>query len=262
MNTYVASAVRAIVLVAGVAVVTAADNPFLGTWKVNPAKSKFTGTTTTFEQTPSGEIRFSGEGQSYTFKTDGQEYEGPFGRKVTWTQADDRHWTTTTKQDGKVLVTGVASLSSDGKTMTTVYKGTKPNGEPIEQTVVMERVGGGSGLIGKWRSMDVKIGSPNTLAFEPNGDDGMTLRVVDFNITSSAKFDGNDYPATGPTVPANFTLAIKRKGARSFEMTQKQNGKPLFETTYTVSADGKTLTAESRPVGVKESITVVYDRQQ
>ena len=42
-----------------------------------------------------------------------------------------------------------------------------------------------------------------------------TLRVVDFNITSSAKLDGNDYPATGPTVPAKFTLAIKRKGPRS-----------------------------------------------
>jgi len=45
-------------------------------------------------------------------------------------------------------------------------------------------------------------------------------------------------------------------------MIQKQNGKPLFQSTYTVSADGKTLTAESRPVGAEESITVVYDRQQ
>jgi hypothetical protein len=239
----------------------AADNPFLGTWKLNPAKSKFTGTTTTFEQTPDGEIRMSQGALSYTFKTDGKEYDTPIGRKATWTQSDDRTWTTTTKQDGKVIVMTTRSLSPDGKTMTVVSKGTKPNGQAFEDTTVLQRVSGQSGLIGKWRSKEVKVGSPNTYSFEANGDDGMTLKIIDLNASCAAKFDGKDYPATGPTIPPNLTLALERKGSRSFELTQKQNGKPLFREAFTVSADGKTMTSKGAPVGVNEQTTAVYDRQ-
>jgi hypothetical protein len=239
----------------------AADNPFLGTWKLNAAKSKFTGTTTTFEQTPSGDIRATDGLLSYTFKTDGREYDAPLGRKITWTQADDKTWTSITKQDGNTIVTSTRTISPDGKTMNVVSKGTKPNGEAFEDTTVFERVSGGSGLIGKWRTKSVKIGSPNTFSFEPNGEDGMILKIVEMNATCAAKFDGKDYAATGPTVPANFTLAVQRKGPRSFELTQKQNGKPLFQSTFTVSADGKTMTSKGSPVGVKEETTAVYDRQ-
>jgi hypothetical protein len=41
----------------------------------------------------------------------------------------------------------------------------------------------------------------------------------------------------------------------------KNNGKLLFKSTYTVSADGKTLTDHSTSVGANEKTTVVYERQ-
>jgi hypothetical protein len=259
MNNRLATSILAFVLVGGIGI--AADNPFIGTWKLNTDKSKFTGTTNTFEPTPAGDIRLTSGGLEYTFKADGREYDGPVGGKVSWTQVDDRTWASTTKVDGRVLVTSTRTLSPDGKTMTMISKGTKPNGQDFEDTTIFERVSGESGLIGKWRTKTVKIGSPNTLAFEANGDNGMTLKIVDVNATCAAKFDGKDYPATGPTVPPNFTLAIERKGPRSFEMIQKQKGKPLFRSTFTVSDDGKTLTSEGGPVGVNEQTTAVYDRQ-
>jgi hypothetical protein len=68
---------------------TAADNPFAGTWKLNPAKSKFTGDTMKFEKTPSGEIRCLSAGLAYTFKLDGKEYPGPMGEAIAWKQIDD-----------------------------------------------------------------------------------------------------------------------------------------------------------------------------
>jgi len=259
MYTRVAIATLAIVLSTGGAF--AADNPFIGRWKLNPSMSQMTGRTVTYEQMPLGHIRYLGEGMSYTFKTDGHEYEAPLGRKVVWKQIDERNWTATTTQGGQLLVTADTSLSPDGKTMTVVYKGTKPNGEAFQDTVVYERISGASGLIGKWRSKDVKIGSPSTFAFEPNGEDGMTLRIIDLNAACAAKFDGKDYPATGPTVPPNFTLAIERKGQRSFAMTQKQNGKPIYRSAFTVSADGRTMTSEGAPVGVNEVTRAVYDKQ-
>ena len=65
----------------------------------------------------------------------------------------------------------------------------------------------------------------------------------------------------GPTVPAGLTFAIRKTGPRSFEMTQKQNGKALYRSTSTVSVDGKTLTETGSAVGVSEQYTAVYDRQ-
>lgn len=240
--------------------VAAADNPFLGVWELNPAKSRMRGTTTTFEQTPSGDIRSTDEQLSYTFKTDGREYDAPGGGKITWTQSDDKTWTSITKQDGNTIVTSTRTISPDGKTMTVVSKGTEPSGEAFEDTTVFERVSGGSGLIGQWRTGNVRIRAPRAFSIEPNGEDGIILNFLGMDATCAAKFDGKDYALTGRTF-ANAKLAIQRKGPRSFELIQKQNGKALYRFTFTVSADGKTMKSKEAPFGVKKETMAVYDRR-
>jgi len=93
-----------------------------------------------------------------------------------------------------------------------------------------------------------------TIAFEQAAGGGMKM-------TADVKFDGKDYPASGPTIPAAFTLALKRVDARSFEMTQKVGGKVVYRDTMTVSADGKTLTDVGVAEGTQEKTKAVYDRQ-
>ena len=239
----------------------AAENPFAGTWKLNPAKSKFTGDTMKFERTPSGGIHWSGGGLAYTFKMDGKEYPGPVGDLVAWKQVDDHTWETTYKLKGTLINTDTSKLSSDGKTITIISRGTKPNGESFENTTVYERTAGESSLFGTWKSKEVKVDSPGVLKFAPSGENGIILELVDIKATCDAKFDGKDYACTGPTVPPGLTLALKRMGPRSFEFTEKQRGKPLFTGKFTVSEDGRTLTDVGRPVAVNEPITAVYERQ-
>jgi hypothetical protein len=240
---------------------TAAENPFAGTWKLNPAKSKFTGDTMKFEKTPSGAIRWSGSGLTYTFNSDGKEYEGPFGEVVVWKQIDDHTWETTFQRKGILLSTDTSRLSPDGKTLTVVSKGTKPNGETFQDTVVYERIAGDRGLLGGWKDQKVKISSPGTILFKPSGEDGLVFTSVGYKATYEAKFDGKDYPVTGPTVPAGIMVALKRTGPRSFEVLTKQGGKPLFRETLTVSQDGRTLTDVGSAIAVNEPFTAVYDRQ-
>ena len=48
----------AVFAIAAVAAVAAADPPYVGKWKMNPAKSDFGQTTATYEQLPSGEMQF------------------------------------------------------------------------------------------------------------------------------------------------------------------------------------------------------------
>src|SRR5436309_12374255 len=134
-----------------VAAVTAADLPYAGKWKMNPAKSDLGETTVTYEQLPSGEMQATTPGESYKFKADGKDYPAVFGSTAAWKSLSPTSWQTTWKLNGKILTTDMLTLSPDGKTLTVNTKGTKPNGEKIDDTVVSERVAGGPGLAGKWK---------------------------------------------------------------------------------------------------------------
>jgi hypothetical protein len=184
-----------------------------------------------------------------------------FGRTAAWKKLDANTWETAVKQNGKLISTDSTKLSADGKTLTVNSKGPKPAGGAFDQTTVYERVSGGPGLAGKWKTKNFKSSSPTLLELAASGADGLTVKIADFQIACDAKFDGKDYPATGPTVPPGLTLAVRKTGPRSFEMTERQGGKTLFQLTFTVSADGKTLTETGGAPGVDEKVKVVYDRQ-
>jgi len=239
----------------------AAENPFAGTWKLNPAKSKLTGDTMKFAKAESGAIRWSGSGLSYTFKMDGKEYKGPFGETVVWKQIDETTWQSTTTEKGTLLSTDTSKLSADGKTLTVVSKGTKPSGETFEDTAVYERISGDKGLLGGWRDKQVKVGAPSTLEIASSGKDGLLFKSVDYKWSSDAQFDGNDYPVTGPTMPEHIAITLKHTGPHSFEMVMKQNGKALFRESYRASQDGRTLTVAGSAIAVNEPYTEVFEKQ-
>jgi hypothetical protein len=236
--------------------------PYAGKWKINLANSDFGETTITIAQTGSGQMQYTADGMSYTFRIDGKDYPSLFGRTDAWKQIDKSTWEISSKLNGKVLGTTTRKLSSDGATLTENSKGPKPAGGSFDVTTVFQRGSGGPGLPGKWKTKNVKSSSPDILEFAASGPDGLTLRSVDYQATCDARFDGKDYPLTGgPSVPAGLTFAIQKTGPRSIEMTQKQNGKALYKSTFTVSADGKTLTETGGAAGVSEKYTAVYDRQ-
>ncbi len=245
----------------GAGSLAAAENPFAGTWKLNQAKSHLTGDTMKFADAGSGAIRLSAGGVSYTFKTDGKAFTTPYGNTAAWKQLDGSTWETTYKKGERVLSVDTSKLSADGKTMNIESKGTKPNGEKFVATSVYSRIEGQSGLLGTWKSKEVKMNSPAILEMKPSGADGMAINFPDFQATCDAKFDGKDYPATGPTVADSLTVALTRTGPHSFTMLVKMKGKPLATDKLSVSADGKTLTDVSTPVAVHEPVTLVYEKQ-
>jgi hypothetical protein len=244
---------------AAIGVSLAADSPFIGQWKLNPGKSQFAGTTTTIEQLPSGEMQMTTAGQSYKFRIDGKDYPALFGTTASWKQVDPNTWETIYKQ-GTMTTTSVTKISTDGKTMTTTSTGKKPNGEEFQEAATSKRVSGGPGLAGTWKSTKVQATTENW-EISANGDDGLTMKIVDYNAVCSLKFDGKDYPCTGPTMPKDFTISAKKTGPRTLEFTEKMDGKVVFGDVFSVSSDGKTLVDEATPAGSKEKIKIVYDKQ-
>jgi hypothetical protein len=249
------------IFVAVAGTLAAAELPYAGKWKMNPAKSDFGESTITVAKTASGEMQYTADGQSYTFKFDGKDYPALLGQTAAWKQIDANTWETVDKLKGKVLSTDKTTLSPDGKTLTINMKETKPDGGTRDEAIVLQRVSGNAGLAGKWKTKTFKSSSPDVMELAAMGDDGLKLTIVDFNLTCEARFDGKDYPCTGPTMAQGWTMTAKKGGPRTVEIVDKLNGKPLYQVTMTVSEDGKTLTETGGAVGVNEKFKAVYERQ-
>ena len=136
-------------------VVLAADN-WLGTWKVDLAKSKYSpgpapkSLTLKFEATPGG-IKFTGDGVSsdgkpthtmFLSRFDGKDvpYEGnPDADMAAPMKIDDNSYSNTWKKGGKVTISGKLVVSANGKTLTITQGGTNAKGEAVNITAVFNK---------------------------------------------------------------------------------------------------------------------------
>jgi hypothetical protein len=146
-------AVLVVLLVAGTAFAQA-NNPLIGTWKLNVAKSKGTtlkGGTTTIEAAGAG-VKFivdfeNGDGTTshWTFSGnfDGKDNrvtgDSPYGDAAALTRINARTTRIVTKREGKVVVTQTIVVSADGKTRTVTSKGTDAKGQPIDSISLYEK---------------------------------------------------------------------------------------------------------------------------
>jgi hypothetical protein len=236
-----------------------ADLPYVGVWKTNLAKSDFGQTTMTYESLPGGEWQTTGFGMTNKFKMDGKDYPDGMGGTSTWKAVDANTWEILGKLNGKVTGTDTLKLSADGKTLTDSSKQMKPDGGTMDSTTVFQRVSGGPGLAGKWQTKKVS-GAAGVIEFASSGTDGLSFKDSDMGMTCDSKFDGKDYPCTGPMTPPGFTVVTINAPPRSLHITVKKDGKTLFEATYSVAADGKSMVETGGAVGSSEKVKITFDR--
>jgi hypothetical protein len=134
-----------------------ASNPHLGTWKLNPAKSKAaagsvaTSGTTRIEQTGTAvkltvDVAFADGSKfhwEYTTAYDGKDVaiagNSPYGDTVAATKVDANTLRYVNKKAGKVTATQTSTVASDGKTRTLVTKGTNAAGQAVDATALYEK---------------------------------------------------------------------------------------------------------------------------
>jgi hypothetical protein len=136
----------------------AQDNPALGTWKLNVAKSKFTGVPAPKELTrtlsadgDSVKYTFAGTGAdgstlaySFSVKFDGKDYpvegKAPGGfDQIAITKVNDHTYTVSQKRADKQTGSGKATVSKDGKTTTVTLKYTNTDGKSVSTTSLYEK---------------------------------------------------------------------------------------------------------------------------
>jgi hypothetical protein len=132
-----------------------AGENWVGTWKMNEAKSKQGPTavraqTLVFEATPAG-IKLTSDGTdaagkpmhgTYTSKFDGKDVPwagNPMADAACAKRIDDNTYENVWKKDGKPTVTATVSVSKDGKTLTIRQTGKDPSGAAVAAIAVYDR---------------------------------------------------------------------------------------------------------------------------
>lgn len=135
------------------------DNPLIGAWKINLAKTKYNAGTPPKNQVITYQmvgdaLKLTAEidnaqghvTNSYTAKYDGKDY--PFtstardavaGQAVRLKRIDANTTQRTTYLKGKQIGTVTEVVSKDGKTLTRTQKGANAQGQPIDNVQVLDK---------------------------------------------------------------------------------------------------------------------------
>jgi len=239
----------------------AADNPFAGRWKLNPGKSRMTGQIDSIQSVGADKYQFTRGALSWTLTADGKEQPLPFGGTTTLVAVAPGTWKFTYKVDGKLVSTDHWWLAPDEKSMLRASEGTRLDGSIFDNETKYSRTAGEKGFAGTWKSTKITARTPDEMVILANGDDGITRTLPADNSTVSLKFDGADYPMTGPNVPPGMTLGAERTGHHKIKTTSKLNGKLLGTAEIMVSGDGKRIEILAYDAGVTLPYLMIYDRE-
>ena len=252
----------------------AADNPFVGKWKVNPSKSKLYDE---MKVEVAGTNRYTftfGPGEVETVVADGSDQPALSGTTLSVTVKGPNSWEVVRKMKGRTLLVAQWTLSEDGKTLndaftqylpdgTTLFSQPLPNGSTLVLPYVYERTGGISGFPGTWDSESATVKAGIELQIQPYEGEGLSFKRSDQEMVKRIKLDGNDYPdldANGGD--KGTTYSSRRVNERSLEITEKFKGTITDTRRIELSRDLKTLTVTVHLVGQsKPQSILVYDRE-
>jgi hypothetical protein len=147
----------AFVVILGAVSAWAQTDPAIGTWKLNPAKSKYDpgpvpkSNTIVITAAGEGRLKVSASGTDgngnptsveYTVATDRKDVPvkgAPAYDGLSASRIDPNTTQLTRKKGGKVVQTATRAVSSDGKTMTVTTTGTDEKGRKINTVAVFDK---------------------------------------------------------------------------------------------------------------------------
>jgi hypothetical protein len=124
----------------------AANDPFIGKWKVNTAKSKLNDE---MKVEAAGANRYTftfAPGAVDTVVADGSDQPALRGTTLSVKVKGPDNWVVIRKMKGRTLLTGYWTLSGDAKTLSDDYTEFAPDGSKTNILYVSERTAGNSGF--------------------------------------------------------------------------------------------------------------------
>jgi hypothetical protein len=238
----------------------AAENPFIGHWKLDSSKSRM----------PDEMKVESKGGNTYSFDfgvgaetivVDGTDQPGYGGTTLSVKADGPGIWIVERKKNGRLLLRGTWKLAKDGGTLTDYFREFATDGSTLSMDYVYQRSGGGSGFTADWKSIRETMNSPFVLEVKAYQGDGLSFTIPSEQQTKNVKLDGKDYPNQGPNAGPGSSSSIRRVDEHTLEMTDKAGGKIVDTREIGISPDRKTLTMTVRVQGRSEPDVLVFDRE-
>ncbi len=241
--------------------VFAAGNPWLGTWKLNRAKSTFTGETYTVVK--NGNLyHFDYGAVKFDVGEDGKDYPVIATRTASLKSTGKNEWLQVSKANGVEVSRAELKLSDDGKTLTSKGTGTRADGSTFKSESVDERVSGGPGLAGTFKSVKESTTASSVMTWSDAGAGKIKVDYPSSKGTTLVTFDGKPVKEEGPRAIPDETTTYKQVSSTEIKYTVFEKGKSYVEGVETVSADGKVLKDVSWLVTKPaEKTTAIYEKQ-
>jgi hypothetical protein len=252
----------------------AAQDPFVGKWKVNQSRSTLIDE---MKVEATGDNRYTitfAPGQVDTVVADGSDQPALSGTTLSITVKGPNSWQIVRKMKGRTLLMATWTLSEDGTTLHDAFTQYLPDGMSLFSTplpdgstlflpYVYERTAGTSGLPGTWDSKSATVAAGIELQIQPYEGEGLSFKRSDEEMAKKIRFDGNDYPDPNPNAgETGATMSGHRVNQRSLEITEKIKGTIAGSRQIELSKDLKTLTVTVRLPGQSRPQSVlVYDRE-
>lgn len=262
LRTYLAIGLAAISGGFGTCALGAADNPFVGDWKLSPSKSRLTDEMKV-EALAANKygFDFDGNGVVESIVIDGTDQPGVLGTTLSVTAAGPGAWKVVRRKDGRLLITASWKLSEDGNTLTDDFSAIAPDGTASTVNYVYRRTGSGSGFAGRWVSTSAAVNFVLVIQIRPYQGDGLSI-INSSSLTRNVKLDGKDYRNAGPNAAMVATSSVRRLDARTLELVDKtSNGKVYDTQKIELSPDLNTLSMIVQSEGRAQPNILVFERQ-
>ncbi len=226
----------------------AADNPFVGDWKLNPSESTLTDKMTV-ENLGGNKYGFNFGGGPEPIVVDGTDQPSQLYRGDTLSVAvEGDTWKIIRKRNGRLMISASWSLSQDSNALTDHFTGFNADGSPYQLNYVYKRTAGGSGFAGTWVSTSLEAKNYVVrIQIQPYEESGLSI------LDAASQFTGN----------MNFAASlVNRLDDHTLELTRKKNdGELSVFLQLKLSPDLKRLTITPRSATRSEPHILVFDRQ-
>jgi hypothetical protein len=238
----------------------AANDPFVGTWKLDASKSQLTDQMKV-ESVKGNKFTFDFGAGTETVTADGTDQPGYAGTTLAVSIEGLHALRVVRKKAGHTLLTADWKLSEDGKTLNDDFTTFTADGSPSNLKYVYQRTTPTSGFAGTWESANVKVNFDLTIKIQPYEGSGFSIVSPLSDKPKDLRFDGKDYPNLSSNAPSGTTYSARRADERTVEISDKLKGKAVDSQQYVLSSDHKTLTLSIHRAGMQTPSIYVFELQ-
>lgn len=224
------------------------NDPFVGDWKLDLAKSPLTDQMRV-ERNGGNSYTFDFGGGPETLVIDGAEQPTPlYGGDALSVATKGDSWQVIRKKNGRTKISAIWNLSKDGSTLTDRFTSFNADGSPYTVTYVYTRKAGGSGFAGTWAGRsEAAVNFILLLQLRQYEKGGLSI------IDPTSQFTGNmSFAASAVRRVDDHTLELMRKKKGDGELSEFLDSQ--------LSPDLKKLTVATHAAAGAEPHVFEFDR--